>query len=92
MKCFLLLLNQSQVLENIEKEFNEHLNSFPTSEMLLKWIHTASRENEIETFWFCGKQKLFFSHLFQSIFYRSLVPRMNNFRLNYAVMIKIDRI
>lgn len=33
-----------------------------------------------------------FSHLFASIFHRSLVPRMNNFRLNYMVLIKIIRI
>jgi hypothetical protein len=34
----------------------------------------------------------YFSHLFASIFYRPLVPRMNNSRLNYMVLIKINRI
>lgn len=37
-------------------------------------------------------KKKIFSHLFQSIFNRSLVLRMNESRLNYTVLIKVDRI
>lgn len=65
----------------------------PTSETIkrscnrTKAAHLVSEESRRN-----ATNKSEFSHLFQSIFYRSLVPRMNDFQLNYAVLIKIDRI
>lgn len=74
-----------------DRQFTRYFYTECSVEAHFSASHSAREESEKSGAELKIKTEMF-SHLFQSIFYRALVPCMNDFRLNYAVLIKINRI